>query len=83
MCRDAARLTEHPLDEPLPHLVYSCKGDDDTKLPSESLQRNTVLPLSLSLKDVASVAVFFFVPLRSLLLTFHTVLLLMRGLKSE
>ena len=33
--------------------------------------------------DVASVAVFFFVPLRSLLLTFHTMLLLTRGLKSE
>lgn len=81
MCRDAARLTENPLNEPLLHLVYSCKGDDYTDTVLNYKTKNTVL--SLSLMVVALVDVFFFVPLRSLLLTFHTMLLLMRGLKSE
>lgn len=71
---------------PLPHLVYSCKGDDDIDIVLNcqvKICKETLCSVSLSLMDVASVAVFFFVPLRSLLLTFHTMLLLMRGLKSE
>lgn len=85
VCRVATRLTEHPLHEPLPHLVYSGKGDDDTDIVLNcqvKICKETLCSLSLSLMDVASVAVFFFVPLRSLL-TFHTMLLLIRGLKSE
>lgn len=84
VCRDATRLTEHPLDEPLPHLVYSGKGDTDIVLNCQvKICKETLCSLSLSLMDVASVAVFFFVPLRSLLLTFHTMLLLIGGLKPE
>lgn len=77
VCRDAARLTQHPL---LP-LVYSYQGDGDTDLNcQEEICKETLC--SLSPMDVALVAVFIFVPLRSLLLTFHTMLLLVRELKS-
>lgn len=70
-------------------LVYSREADDRTHVAPQTAEfcKETLCHLSLSLSpplmDVASVAVFFSVPLRSLLLTFHTVLLLMRGLKSE
>lgn len=84
VCCDAARLTQRPLYQPLPPLVYSCQGDDDTDIVLNcqgEICKETLC--SLSLMDVGSVAVFIFVPLRSLLLTFHTMLLLVRGLKSE
>lgn len=42
VCRDAARLTEHPLDEPLSPLVYRCKGET-------AKWKHCALSLSLSL----------------------------------
>lgn len=49
--RGAARLTEHPLDEPLPHLVYSCKSDDTDIILNCQVKvcKETLCPLSLSL----------------------------------